>query len=97
VFFELVFVALKVGTTPAMAAFELSFSVIVTVEVAVPFAATGPLPEMVVYAADAAWLNTTVPPVTAAGVTSESVLVSALVDFNVQVETPDAPVAEHDP
>ena len=38
----------------------------------------------------ATWLKTTVPPVTPIGVARLSVFVSALLDFKVQVETPDA-------
>ncbi len=40
-------VALKVGVTPAIAVFEKSFKVIVTVEVEVPFATTEPVPVIV--------------------------------------------------
>ena len=42
---------------------------------------------------EAIWLNVTVPPATATGVTRFRVFVSALVDLSVQVETPDALVA----
>jgi hypothetical protein len=42
-------------------------------------------------------VNVTVPPVAATGVTIDSVFISALVDFNVQVETPDAFVDEQAP
>ena len=83
-------VAEKVGTTPELALLFTSFRVIVTVDVAVPSALTGPEAVIVEVAADApAELKTTVPPVRTTGVASESVLVSAWVDLSVQVEIPE--------
>ena len=77
---------------------EASFKVIVIVEEATPSATPGVVPEIVELAATATpAVNTTVPPTLATGVTRESVLVSATVDFKVQVETPDASVSEQAP
>ena len=70
----------------------------VTVDVAVPFAKTGLVPVIVELAAIAEpAVNTTVPPAFTTGVAIDNVLVSALVDDNVQVATPDALVTEQDP
>lgn len=57
-------------------------------DVATPFAKTGPLPEMVPMAAAPA-TKTTVPPETATGLAIERVFVSALVELKVHVERPE--------
>lgn len=87
-----VLVAANVGTTEGEIPLLLaSFKVIVTVEVAVPFAVMGLLPVMLEFPAAAAPpVKTTVPPVTA-GEVKKRVLVSATVDFRVQVDTPATP------
>ena len=88
-------VAEKVGTTPLTKLLPASFKVIVTVDVAVPSAITGEVPVMVELAATAEpAVKTTVPPALTTGVAIESVLVSAVIDFRVQVETPEAFEAE---
>ncbi len=70
----------------------------VTVEVAVPSATTGDVPEMVEFAATAdPAVKVTVPPALTTGVAIESVFTSAVLDFSVQVEVPVASVAEQDP
>src|ERR1041384_889133 len=68
------------------------------VDVAVPFAATGLVPVMVELAATAPpALKVTDPSVFATGVRIDSVLISAVVDARVQVETPAPLVAEQAP
>jgi RES domain-containing protein len=68
-----------------------SFKVIVTVEFATPSAVTGPEPVMLEFAATGdADINTTDPSALATGVTIERIFVSALLEANVQVETPEA-------
>ncbi len=68
-----------------------SLSVMVTVEVAIPSARTGPVPEIVEVAATGEpGVKTTVPPIFTTGVAIERVLVSALRDLKVHVETPEA-------
>lgn len=90
-FVEDVSVAEKVGVTPGTKLLEASFNVIVTVEVAEPFATTGDVPEIVELAATGApAVKVTVPPAFTTGVAIERVLISAIVDEIVQVETPDA-------
>jgi len=91
-----VLVALKVGTTLGEIALLLaSLKVIVMLEVAVPFAVTGPLPVIVEFPAlTLPPVNTTVPPDRETGVTIESVLVSALSELKVQRETPLPSVVE---
>jgi hypothetical protein len=81
----------NVGVTPEIR-FELaSARVIVITDVDVPSGFVGPVPVIVEFAANAApAVNTTVPPALTTGVAIESVLVSAFVDFKVQVETPEA-------
>jgi hypothetical protein len=88
----------KVGTIPTTALLAESLSVIVTVDVATPSATTGPVPVMLEFAATAApdW-KTTVPSDFVTGVTIERVLVSAVVDARVQVETPAVVLEEHVP
>jgi hypothetical protein len=98
VFPEPVLVAENVGTVPITGLFEASLSVTVTVDVAVPSATTGPDPVMLEFAATAApEVKITVPSAFATGVTIESVFVSAVDDFNVQVEIPEESVEEHTP
>jgi hypothetical protein len=90
--FELpVFVALKVGTVPITKLLLISLRVMVTVDEAVPSAATGPVPVMVEFTATAAPASkTTVPPAFTTGVAIERILDSALVEARVQVEIPEA-------
>jgi hypothetical protein len=98
VFPEPVSVAENVGTVPITGLLEASLRVTVTVDVAVPSATTGPVPVMLEFAATAApAVKTTVPSAFATGVAIERVFVSAVDDFNVQVETPDESVEEHTP
>lgn len=76
----------------------LSLRVIVTVEVATLSATTGPVPVMVEFAIEAASaMKVTLPSVLDTGVRIESVLISAFVEDNVQVDSPEAFVAEHAP
>ena len=82
-------VALKVGTIPEIPAFEKSFKVMVTVEVATPSASTDPVPTMVELTGDAETVNVTEPPLNVKGAVTDKVFTSALPDFNVQVDTPD--------
>ena len=93
-----VFVAVKVGINPTTGLLKISFKVMVTEEVATPLAVTGPVPVIPEFTATAApEVNTTEPSVFATGVRIERVLVSALVDERVQVETPEALDTEHPP
>jgi hypothetical protein len=70
----------------------------VIVELATPSAVTGVVPEIVVVVDDAEpAMKLVVPPAFATGVTIERVFSSALVDFKVQVETPEASVELHPP
>ena len=93
-----VLVALYVGVWPETGLLFTSLKVMVTVEVAVPFATTGLVPVIVEVAATAEpAVKTTVPSALATGVAIDKVFVSALVDDKVQVETPDAFVAEQAP
>ena len=88
-------VAPKVGVEPETGLLFISFKVIVTVEVAVPSATTGDVPVIVEVAATGVpAVNVTVPPALTNGVAIESVLTSALVDFIVQVEDPEASETE---
>ena len=76
----------------------MSFKVTVTVDVATPLATTGLVPVIVELAATAdAAVKTTVPSALATGVTIESVFVSELFEERVQVEIPEALVAEQLP
>ena len=93
-----VFVAEKVGVNPTTGLLKMSFKVMVTEEVATPLAITGPDPMMAEFAATAEpAVNTTEPPVFATGVKIERIFVSAFVDDNVQVETPEALELEQAP
>ena len=85
-------VAANTGTTEGYTALlKVSFRVMVTVEVAVPLAVMGLLPVMLEFPTTAAPpVKLTTPPVTA-GEVKKRVLVSATVDFKVQVETPKTP------
>jgi hypothetical protein len=90
-------VALKVGTIPATPTLLESFKVIVTVEVELPLAVTGPVAEILEFAATTEpGEKTTVPPMMV-GLVILKTFVSAVVDFKVQVETPEALDAEHAP
>lgn len=91
-------VAEKVGVTPETGAFEASFSVIVTVEVAMPLATTGLVPVIDEFASTTVTgEKITVPSLFEKGETSESVFVSAVFDFRVQVEIPLTPLKEQKP
>ena len=91
-------VAEKVGTVPTRGLELVSRKVMVTVEVALPLAVTGPVPVMLEFAASAvpAW-KVTAPPVKVIGEVTCRVLASALVEESVQVETPDELVAAQVP
>jgi hypothetical protein len=94
----LVSVAVKVGVILGIAEFDESFKVMVTVEVAIPFAVTLPVPVMLEVKMDGApGENTTVPPAREIGEVNESVFVSGWVEVNVQVDTPLVVVDEHIP
>ena len=91
-------VAPKVGVCPATGLLLASLKVMVTVDVAVPFATTGLVPVMVeLTAATEPAVKTTVPSALTIGVAIDNVLVSAMVDESVQVETPEALVTEQAP
>ena len=91
-------VAENVGVIPITGLFDPSLKVMVTVEVATPLAITGPVPVMFEFAATAVpAVKTTVPPVFETGAVIESVFVSAVSELKVQVESPDAFVAEQEP
>ncbi len=91
-------VALKVGTIPDTGELLISLRVIETVEEATPLATTGPVPLMLEFAATTeTGVKTTVPSAFENGVTRESVFVSAVPDFNEQVETPVTPLIEQAP
>jgi hypothetical protein len=93
-----VLVAVKVGTTPLTALLFTSIKVIVTVELEVPSAATGPEPVIVEFAALlASAVKLTFPPECKTGEVISRVFTSALVDFKVQVDAPVALELEHVP
>jgi hypothetical protein len=72
--------------------------VIVTVEVALPFATTGVVPVIVELAATGpVAVKVTALPVTETGEVSCRVLISAVVEAKVQTERPLPFEAEHDP
>ena len=88
-------VAEKVGVCPEIGLLLASLKVMVTVEVAVPFATTGLVPVIVELTATAGpAVKTTVPSAFTTGVAIDNVFVSAAVDARVQVDTPDAFVTE---
>jgi hypothetical protein len=87
---------LKVGVVPLTGLLNASSNVMVTVDVAVSSAITGPVPVMVdVAAAIAPAVKVTVPSAFTTGVAMERVFNSAFVEVNVHVATPLAFVAEH--
>ena len=89
---------MKVGVSPETLLLFISFNVMVTIEVATPFAMTGPVPVIVEFAATAApAVKRTEPSVFETGVKMESVFVSAASEVNVQVATPEALVTEQEP
>ena len=91
-------VAEKVGVCPTTVLLLASFKVTVTVDVATPLATTGLVPVIVELAATAdPAVKTTVPSILTTGVTIESVFVSAASELKVQVEIPEALVAEQLP
>jgi hypothetical protein len=93
-----VLVAENEGVIPGMATFEESFSTMVTIEAALPFAVTELVPVMLEKAANAEpAANTTLPPVMLIGDEIASTLLSGVSDASVQVEIPDAFEEEHAP
>jgi len=91
-------VAENVGVCPATLLLLTSFKVIVTDDVATPFATIGLVPEIVELAATAApAVNTTVPSALTTGVAIDRVLVSAVRELKVHVETPEAFELEQEP
>ena len=91
-------VALKVGVWPETGLLLESLKVIVTVEVAVPFATIGLVPVIVELTATAdPAVKTTLPSAFTTGVATDNILVSAVVEAKVQVDTPDAFEAEQAP
>jgi hypothetical protein len=89
-------VALKVGITPEMLLEKPSLRVMVTVEVEVPSGFTGPVPMIVEFVASAGpAVNTIAAPDLLTGVKICGVLLSAFVDFSVQVDVPAASVGVH--
>lgn len=97
-FIDPVFVAEKVGVIAVTALLFASLKVIITVEVAIPSATTGPVPVINELAATAEPAEKiTVPSTFTTGVTILRVFVSAFVDLRVQVEIPEAFELEQDP
>ena len=93
-----VLVAEKVGVCPKTALLLVSFKVTVTADVATPLATTGLVPVIVELAATAdPAVKSTVPSALATGVTIDRVLVSDVSELKVQVEIPEALVAEQIP
>lgn len=93
-----VLVAAKVGVSFGTGFMKASIKVMVMLEVAAPSATTGPVPVMLEFAATAGpAMNVTVPSAFTTGVAIARVLLSALVEERVQVETPEALVAEQAP
>ena len=91
-------VAAKVGVCPSTGLLAASLRVMVIVEVDTPSAATGPVPEIEEFATETApTLNRTVPSALLIGVAIERVLSSAVVDFSVQFDAPEASVGEQAP
>jgi hypothetical protein len=73
----------------------MSIKVIVTADVAIPSATTGPVPAIVEFAATGEpAVKTTAPSALITGVAIERVFVSAVKEEIVQVEIPEALVAE---
>jgi hypothetical protein len=95
---EAVSVAANVGTKLPTGALLESFKVTVMVDVEVPFAVTGVVPEILeLLALTVLVTNATVPPILFTGDVMVKILVSPTVDFNVQFEIPEILVAEHAP
>ncbi len=95
---ESVSVALKVGVAPLTGLLKASRKIIETFEAATPFAVIFDVPLMLEFAATIApAVKTTVPSAFVKGAVIERVLVSALVDFRVQVEIPEVFVGEQVP
>jgi hypothetical protein len=85
-----VFVALKIGTIPAIGLRKASFIAIVIKETATPSALTGEVPEISELVASAApAIKVAVVPVFATGAVIAKVFTSALVEASVQVEIPE--------
>ncbi len=86
----LVSVAEKVGVTPDTKLLLISLRAIVIVELAKPSATTGPEPVMLEFTATAVpAVDSTVPSALVNGPVMERVLVSALIEVKLQVETPN--------
>ncbi len=95
---ESVSVALKVGVAPLTGLLKASRKIIETFEAATPFAVIFDVPLMLELAATIGpAVKTTVPSAFVNGEVMERVLVSAFVDLRVQVEIPEAFVAEQVP
>jgi hypothetical protein len=95
---EAVLVAAKVGTIFPTGALLESFNVTVIVDVEVPFAVTGVVPEILELPALTLLVtNATVPPILFTGDVIVKIFVSPTVDFNWQVEIPEILVTEHAP
>jgi len=91
-------VAEKVGVSPTIALLLESLSVIVIVEVELPFAITGVVPVILELAIEAeSDVKVTVPSLLDTGDVIDNVLTSAFVDFSVQVEIPKTSVTEQAP
>lgn len=87
-------VALKTGVVPTTKLLFASLNVTVTADVAIPSAVTGLVPVMLEFAMAAGpAVKVMVPSVFATGVAIARVLISATVDFTVQVDSPEAFVA----
>lgn len=91
-------VAVKVGTTPETGLELASCKTTETVDVAVPSAITGVVPEIEELAATGEpAVKMTVPSAFTTGVAIERVLVSAFVEERLHVEIPNDEVAEQVP
>lgn len=88
--------AVKVGVWPGTGLLLASRKVTVTVEVALPFATTGPVPVMFEFTATGVpAVKVTDPSVLATGVTIARVFTPEAVELKVHVDTPVALVTEH--
>lgn len=91
-------VAENVGVTPETKLLFKSFSVIVMIELATPSATMRDVPVMVEFKATAVpGVKSTLPSALITGVSIERIFVSAARELKVQVDIPEASVAEHDP
>ena len=91
-------VAVKVGVCPLTGLLLASLRVMVTVEVSLPSATTGPEPVILeLTATGVPAVKVTEPPVLITGVAMDKVFTSAVVESSVQVEIPDVFEIEHVP